>query len=51
MTIDERIGFLLRAARRAELEGNERAARALRRMADEARPLVPVDSHRLAPSG
>ena len=39
MTVDERIRFLLRAARRAEGEGNERIARLFRRMADEARPL------------
>jgi len=44
MSIDERIGILLRAARRAELEGNERVARALRRMAAEARPIVPLDT-------
>jgi hypothetical protein len=38
MTMDERIRFLLRAATRAEDEGNERVARNFRRMAEEARP-------------
>lgn len=39
MSVEERIGFLLKAAGRAEREGAVRAARALRRMAEEARPL------------
>lgn len=39
MSVEERIRYLLRAAVRAEREGSERAARALRRMAEEARPL------------
>ena len=39
MTMDERIRFLLRAATRAEDEGNERIARNFRRMAEEARPV------------
>lgn len=39
MTVDERIRFLLRAATRAEGEGNERIARLFPRMAEEARPL------------
>jgi hypothetical protein len=39
MTMDERIRFLLRAATRAEGEGNERVARNFRRMAEEARPV------------
>ncbi|HZD03836.1 MAG TPA: hypothetical protein VE173_02930 [Longimicrobiales bacterium] len=39
MSMDERIRFLLRIARRAEGEGNSRAAHLFRRMADEARPL------------
>lgn len=39
MMVDERIRFLLRAAMRAEGEGDERIARIFRRMADEARPL------------
>lgn len=39
MSMDERIRFLLRAATRAEGEGDERSARNLRRMAEEARPL------------
>jgi hypothetical protein len=41
MTPEERIRFLLRVATRAEGEGNHRAARAYRRMADEARPVEP----------
>jgi hypothetical protein len=39
MTMEERIRFLLRIASRAEGEGNDRAASAFRRMAEEARPL------------
>jgi len=39
MTMEERIGYLLRAASRAEDEGDPRVALALRRMAEEARPL------------
>lgn len=39
MSVEERIRYLLRAAMRAEQEGAERTARALRRMAEEARPL------------
>jgi len=39
MSMDERIRFLLRAASRAEGDGDERAARIFRRMAEEARPL------------
>jgi hypothetical protein len=39
MTMDERIRFLLRAATRAEGEGNERVARNFRRMAEDARPV------------
>ena len=39
MTMDERIRFLLRAATRAEDEGNERVARNFRRMAEDARPI------------
>jgi hypothetical protein len=39
MTMDERIRFLLRAATRAEVEGNERVARNFRRMAEDARPV------------
>jgi hypothetical protein len=37
MTTEDRIRFLLSVARRAEGEGNQRAASAYRRMADEAR--------------
>lgn len=39
MTVEERIRFLLRAALRAEREGAARAARSLRLMAEQARPL------------
>jgi len=39
MSSEERIGFLLRAAERAESEGEVRVARSLRRMAEEAHPL------------
>lgn len=39
MRVDERIRFLLRAAVRAEGEGDRRVARIFRRMAEEARPL------------
>lgn len=39
MTIEERVRFLYRIAGRAEGEGDQRAARLFRRMADEARPL------------
>lgn len=39
MTVDERIRFLLRAATRAQSEGNERIARNFRRMAEDARPV------------
>lgn len=49
MTMDERIRFLLRAATRAEDEGNERVARNFRRMAEDARPVdwdgVPLTWH------
>jgi len=39
MTVDERIRFLLRTARRAEGDGEVRIARSFRRMAEEVRPL------------
>lgn len=39
MSVEDRIRFLMRAAVRAEQEGAARAARALRRMAEDARPL------------
>lgn len=54
MSMEERIRFLLRVACRAEGEGNERAARLFRRMADEARPLeagVSVATLHPAPGG
>ena len=44
MSMDERIRFLLRAASRAEGEGDERAARIFRRMAEDARPLEAVST-------
>ncbi len=40
MSIEQRVRYILDAAARAEREGHERAARALRRMAEETRPLV-----------
>lgn len=46
MSMDERIWFLLRAATRAEGEGDRRIARIFRRMAEEARPL---DASELVP--
>jgi len=39
MSVEDRIRFLLRAACRAEGEGNARVATLLRRMAREALPL------------
>jgi len=44
MNNDERIGFLLRAAERAELDAHHRVARAFRRMAEDARPLRGPDT-------
>ena len=41
--MDERIRYLLRAATRAEGEGDLRIARIFRRMAEEARPLDASD--------
>jgi hypothetical protein len=38
MTMEDRIRYLLRAASRAEGEGDRKVADALRRMAQEARP-------------
>ena len=40
MSVEERIRYLLRAALRAEDEGDRKVARALRRMAEEALPSV-----------
>lgn len=42
MGIEDRIRYLLRAARRAEIEGDDRVAQALRRMAEEAEPARPA---------
>lgn len=47
MKIEERVRYLLRLAHRAENEGDERVARAFRRMADEAKPL---DAGRAVPA-
>lgn len=44
MTADERVQFLLRAASRAEMEGDPRVALILRRRAAEARPAEPGES-------
>ena len=41
--IDDKIRWLLHAALRAERDGEERVASALRRMAEESRPLVPTE--------
>lgn len=38
MNVEERIRYLLRAALRAEGEGDRKVAQALRRMAEEALP-------------
>lgn len=46
MSTDERIRFLLRAATRAEGEGERRIARIFRRMAEDARP---ADAWELGP--
>lgn len=40
MNVEERVRYLLRAALRAEGEGDRQVARALRRMAEEALPVV-----------
>ena len=40
MNVDERIRFLLRAATRAEGEGDLRIARNFRRMAEEVRGMI-----------
>ena len=39
MSVDDRIRYLLRAATRAEGEGDLRVARNFRRMAEEMRPV------------
>ena len=39
MSVKKRIQYLLGAARRAEVEGELRTARLLRRIAEEARPI------------
>lgn len=39
MRLEQRIEYLLRAALRAEREGDDRVARSLRRMADDIRPI------------
>jgi hypothetical protein len=39
MSVEERIGYLLRAAARAEGRGDLRVAGTVRRMAEDARPL------------
>ena len=41
MSVEERVRYLLRAATRAETEGDEFVARIFRRMAEEAVPLQP----------
>jgi hypothetical protein len=39
MSIEQRVEYLLRAALRAERDGDHRVARSLRRMADDILPL------------
>jgi hypothetical protein len=50
MTMDDRVRFLLRAATRAEDEGNERVARNFRRMAEDARPVDGDGARPVGPS-
>lgn len=39
MTLEQRLEYLLRAALRAERDGDHNVARSLRRMADDIRPI------------
>lgn len=39
MRMEQRLDFLLRAAQRAERNGDHEVARALRRMAEDVRPI------------
>lgn len=41
MSLEQRLNYLLRAALRAERNGDYRVARALRRMADDIQPIDP----------
>ena len=50
MRIEERIRYLLRAAQRAEREGDSKAARLFRRMAEEMKPLEGSTSLPLRPA-
>lgn len=44
MSVEQRVHYLLKAALRAERNGEHRVARALRRMADDILPLEAVDT-------
>lgn len=51
MGVEDRIRYLMKAALRAEAEGDDRVARTLRRMAEEALPVVPqIEVARLHPT-
>lgn len=39
MSLEQRLNYLLRAALRAERNGDDRLARSLRRMAEDIRPI------------
>jgi hypothetical protein len=41
MSLEQRLDYLLRAALRAERNGDSRLARSLRRMAEDIRPIDP----------
>jgi hypothetical protein len=47
MTVEQRVRYLLKAALRAERNGEHRVARSLRRMADD---ILPVGAPETAPS-
>lgn len=42
MRLEARLEYLLKAALRAERDGDQRLARALRRMAEDIRPIDPA---------
>ena len=45
MRLEQRMEYLLRAALRAEREGDHHVARSLRRMAEDIRPLESARTH------
>lgn len=51
MSLEQRLDYLLRAAQRAERNGEAHIARVLRRMAEDTRPIEPAVtvSRRAAP--